>query len=293
MKYREKFYDWQIVDHDKEFTMEDFFNFNESFGTIKFNPLHKMEVRKAAQIDIYLKDNEGYQFYEITNSSIIRPFSTRMLYNKENGLMKNLIGSNAPIYETNEQIKLFDDLSLMPDENAPAEDNQQKLDQFKKYIRLFFDHVAGKNGFFYICESAEEIKEAINLYYSQDENKEEKERHKTRLKTLTAENKMGKFRTLLEKNLSMPSKNKKFQMSFLKDFNRDEYLCSINAFMIFKNALFQATVNISKTDDGRQISLSNEEIGIRDHSVFDNGARKEFEALGYEDELPPFDLIGN
>ncbi|MBT1708964.1 hypothetical protein KK062_12055 [Fulvivirgaceae bacterium PWU5] len=288
MNYRNQIYQWEVIDHNKEFTAEDFFNLNGSFNTIKFNPKHNMTIKKSIGMDIYRKSQKEYICYDLNNTSIIRPFSTKILYNKETGTVKNLLGSNRPIYDANEEAKLFNDITVDLDDKVLRSNN---LENIRKYIRFFFDHVSGKKGFFYVCESYEEIQEAINIYYKDDENKKDLDDQKVHLNEIKKRNDMTRLRVLLEKHFATPSRNNKFKISLLDDFERKKYSSSVRAFMVFKNALFKVNVNIEKDSPSKYISLDNETLGISDNDIFGQGANDAFKEFDYDEKLPPFDLI--
>ncbi|MBB6327852.1 hypothetical protein FHS59_003495 [Algoriphagus iocasae] len=291
MKIRNSFYNWQKVDPEKEFTTEDFLYFNEGSSKIQFSPSDQMEIKKALNFDIYQEEGKGYTLYEIKNTSPYRPFTSTILYNKVNTGIKILLGENKPIYELNAEIDLLknEEFNKFQEEKDKKTDDPA-FDKIRKYIRFFFDNVSGRHGFFYFCETFEEMKEALSFHYNKIENKEELENQKEKIQRLKKENKLAKFRMVVEKHLVLPSKQGKFKMAIVKNQDPERFICTVRAFMIFRGSLFEALVHIEKTKE-RVLSISNEQIGIRDTQIFGNGAKNAFSEVGYEDSLPPFELF--
>ena len=161
MEIRESIYKWEPVNHATEFTADDFFNLNGSLGAIQFNPKSKLTVKRSAWMDLYMQNGKGFVLYEMTNTSIIRPFSTRLLYNRDSGVARKLYDSNHPIYQTNEEMRPFDGIDFF---TTDADLRAKNLELVRKYLRFFFDHVSGRHGFFYVCENMAEIVEITNHY---------------------------------------------------------------------------------------------------------------------------------
>jgi hypothetical protein len=276
MKIRNSFYNWQNVDPEKEFTSEDFLYFNEGAAKIQFSPNDQMEIKKAVDLDIYQDDGKGYTLYEIKNTSPYRPFTSTILYNKVNTGIKILLGENKPIYELNAEIDPLKNVEFNTfKEGTDKKIDNNQIDQITKYIRFFFDNVSGKRGLFYICETFEEMKEVLSFHYNKSENKEELEHQKELIQKLKTENKMALFRLAVEKHLVLPSKQGKFKITLVENQDPETFSCIVRAFMIFEGALFETLVHVEKKKE-RALSLSSEQIGIRDTEIFGKGAKKAF-----------------
>ena len=250
MKTRNTIYNWQKVDSEKEFSSEDFLYFNEGTARIQFSPYDEIEIKKAVDFDIYQDDGKGYTLYEMKNTSPYRPFTSTIIYNKVNTGIKILFGENKPIYELNAEIDPLRKVEFNVFKERIEVIDDQQFDQVRKYIRFFFDNVSGRHGFFYVCETFEEMKEVLTFYYNKNENKEELEHQNELIQKLKIENKLALFRVAVEKHLVLPSRQGKFKMTLLENQDPETFSCVVRAFMIFKGSLYETLVQIEKKKNG-------------------------------------------
>ncbi|KAA0988672.1 hypothetical protein [Dyadobacter aurulentus] len=270
-------YGWTEIPLES-FSVEDYIKMNRNLDMIRFNPIQVTKILKATKMDLY-KDYTLYEFYD---TSPIRDFPVRILYNREAGLMSELTGTNAPIYTLNSTsfTKMISKTELTDDELYAV---------LTKYVRFFFNNVEGRHGSFHIVETFEEIKKYVQVFYETEATKDD-----TQLIRNLDPGKIGELRSLIKSTIYKPAKSDfyKIKRGFRNDTEDTEWISyeeneasfRLNAYMVFKGALFNANVRVYSNNLGSpsgniaHIVLENEEY------VYPNGKLDQFDFVNF---IPP------
>ncbi|RYE43776.1 MAG: hypothetical protein EOP48_22780 [Sphingobacteriales bacterium] len=249
------FYKWKKSDLKDNFDLESWLALNANLNLIKFDPKFT-EFYESERIQI-----GDYKLYQMINWSGIRNNSYRFLADIKEDKVILLYDSNEKIYELfkTEHAK-YPETPLLSDTLSP--DPGTGSLHIWDYTKFFFNNIVGRHGRFEIVENLDEVRNRINNFYKLNpEQNEQDHSHRENW-----ENALIKFFDTYNEKYSTD-----INISFREDEQGSEVIESYTISevpLIFKNALFKCTVNISVSEDNYGvIELSNESQAILEPDI--------------------------